>query len=937
MDIKNAFLQDDIHDGRLRAVVRANSIYAPSFAVLAASGLAILYLFSRAGLLGQPVWQIMGIAAACLFMAGAYLPIERLTSRGRIIEGGILSALVTAIFAILITVFWAGMLPLVIVLAWILPGAMMILGIPRRFFPWIVLIGLLSSVIILFLDFNPPVGRLQNSNPLGLASFAFLAAAAIIITTVALFSGFIRFRTLRERLLYTFAFIVTVPIIITSILSALTAYTSSLNQFDDTLQAISAQKEAQINSIIVDAQDSLGKFQQGLNGGGNMLYILQHRGEDDDLYKLNFSLATNQIRDFLVREENKYDEILILDAQGVAVLSNYQIDENLDLSKQELFTGAREKDFTGIVKIPTQLNSENKYKLVISGPLFASDGKTLWGVIVLVEGGDAIGQIMDTTPGLSEAETYLVSTSYHPLTKINSNTDIVNTVGSSTAITNHIGENTSIYRNYAGQSVLGHYHWFEPLQAAFVAEIPQSLVFSGAFSSLRTSAFVGLFAILLAMIALIITSRSISQPISELANTAEKIASGQLTARARTDREDEIGDVGRSFNAMAQQLQEIIGTLEQRVASRTEDLERQALRLRVAAEVARDAASAQSLSELLDRSSRLIRDRFNLYHTGIFLLDENKEYAVLRASPTEAGKEMMANNHRLRIGEQGIVGRVAATGEPRIALDTGADSIYFSNPLLPSTHSEMALPLKSNEDIIGVLDVQSDQPEAFTRDDIAVMQVMADQLATAIGRTRLLQQVETNLLELERTYGEFTKQSWKAAGAGEPQNVGYKFNNIRMEPFTEIPKEAKIAIEKGITVASEESGQKQDEGQLAAIPIRLRGQVIGVVNVRFQGRHTPQRTIAMIEQAADRLATALENARLIEETRQRAQRDSLISGFSNRVRATLDLEAVLKTAAQEIQQVFQLKEAEVRLGISKAPEAGDEIQDKARKNGKRRE
>ena len=196
---------------------------------------------------------------------------------------------------------------------------------------------------------------------------------------------------------------------------------------------------------------------------------------------------------------------------------------------------------------------------------------------------------------------------------------------------------------------------------------------------------------------------------------------------------------------MAEQLQSIIGRLEQRVSDRTKELESQSNRLRVAAEIARDAASSHNLTELLDQAGELIQQRFGFYHTGIFLLDTNKEFAVLTSSPTESGKQMIVNNHKLRVGEVGIVGRVAATGEPRISLDTGLDAIHFNNPLLPFTRSEMALPLKVQNDLIGVLDVQSDQPQAFHDDDVAIMQLLADQLATAIERTRLLQQVEQNL------------------------------------------------------------------------------------------------------------------------------------------------------------------------------------------------
>ena len=239
-------------------------------------------------------------------------------------------------------------------------------------------------------------------------------------------------------------------------------------------------------------------------------------------------------------------------------------------------------------------------------------------------------------------------------------------------------------------------------------------------------------------------ARQIVLPIEKLAVTAKQIAQGDFSQAASVRSHDEIGTLSNTFNEMTAQLRNSVGSLEQRVLARTQDLEHQTSRVRTSAEVARDIASAPNLDELLTRSGQLIVDRFNFYHAGIFLLDDKKEYAVLRASPTEAGKQLIANNHRLRVGEQGIVGRVAASGEARIALDTGADAVYFNNPLLPATHSEMALPLKTTEGILGVLDVQSEQPQAFTREDIEIIQVMADQLAIAIEGIACLNKWKTN-------------------------------------------------------------------------------------------------------------------------------------------------------------------------------------------------
>lgn len=289
---------------------------------------------------------------------------------------------------------------------------------------------------------------------------------------------------------------------------------------------------------------------------------------------------------------------------------------------------------------------------------------------------------------------------------------------------------------------------------------------------------------------------------------------------------------------------------------------------------------------------------------------------------------MMENGHRLKVGEQGIVGRVAATGAPRIALDAGADPVYFSNPLLPATRSEMALPLKSNKGVIGILDVQSEQPEAFAQDDIEILQIMADQLATAIEKARLLQQVENNLNELEKTYTEFTDKSWNSFSSAGNHSIGYRYNNIRLEAIRETPQESQKTIDNKTAAAGSDN---ESNGDTASIPIRLRGQTIGFVNVRFQGNHAPQETTAMLEQAADRLASALENARLVEDTRQRSQRDALVAEMTGRLRSTLDLETILRTAAQELQQAFQLREAEVRLGLPGTPEAHNKSKEKPKK------
>ena len=357
------------------------------------------------------------------------------------------------------------------------------------------------------------------------------------------------------------------------------------------------------------------------------------------------------------------------------------------------------------------------------------------------------------------------------------------------------------------------------------------------------------------------------------------------------------------------ELNEAQTSLEERVAERTKELEAQSQRLRVAAEIAKDATSSKNLSELLERAGQLIQDRFGFYHTGLFIIDSNKEFAVLTASPTDAGKQMIANGHKLRVGYTGIVGRVASTGESRVVLDTSQDSTHEHNPLFPNTRSEMALPLRVENEVIGVLDVQSDRPQAFTEDDVAVIQILADQLAAAIERTRLLQQLEQNLKDLEKAYGQTTRESWKSiAESSLISNFGYQFDNVRIQPLNDVPALGQKAIQGGIKVNQTDESKQES----VAIPIKLRGQSIGAVTVKLKEGHK-QTTINTIEQAVERLAGALESARLFEEARQRAEREQAISHVTSAISSESEFDSILRTAVEEIGKSLGDSEVSIRI------------------------
>lgn len=418
---------------------------------------------------------------------------------------------------------------------------------------------------------------------------------------------------------------------------------------------------------------------------------------------------------------------------------------------------------------------------------------------------------------------------------------------------------------------------------------------------LLLAGLVSILALVLGSASLVVLTTRLLQPIQTLTNTAAAIAEGNRTRPIDTKPgEDEIATLTAVFNKMTMQLRNSITDLETRVADRTRDLEHQTKWLRLAAEVVRDAAYARNLEDLLNRSTALILERFKFYHTGIFLLDNTSEHAVLVASPTEAGKQLISNHYRVRVGEVGIVGHVSASGEAQSILNRGIDAVHFNNPFLPNTRSELAVPLKLEARIIGVLDIHSNQPQAFTTEEIAIIQIMADQLASAIERTRLLQTVEKSLSELESAYGRYTLESWKGLADGaQIGSKGYRFDNIRIQSMSEIPEIGKQALNIGKTVNANGNYQKSEKQNSVAIPIKLRGQTIGVVTVKLKDSHRAD-TISTIEAATERLALAMESARLYEEARLRADREQSISRITTAISTPTEYEEILQTTVREI-------------------------------------
>jgi GAF domain-containing protein len=320
-----------------------------------------------------------------------------------------------------------------------------------------------------------------------------------------------------------------------------------------------------------------------------------------------------------------------------------------------------------------------------------------------------------------------------------------------------------------------------------------------------------------------------------------------------------------------------------------------------------------------------ISDRFGFYHAAIFLIDPAGEWAELRAASSQGGQKMMGRRHRLRVGREGIVGYVTGQGRPRVALDVGADAVHFNNPDLPETRSEAALPLRARGEIIGALDVQSNESEAFSEEDVAVLQALADQIAVAISNSRLFRQVEERVEAERRAYGELSRQEWQAMLRTQP-DLGFVSHEQGTMPIGDLwEPQMEVALQTGGVTT--EAG---DERTLA-VPVKTRGQAIGVLDVRKpEGAEAwTADEVALIEALADQLGQAVEGARLYQDTQRRAAQEQMIGEVAARIRETLDVDTVLQTAVQEMRQALGFAEVEVLLdpipgpGSAAPVDAGD--------------
>jgi len=411
---------------------------------------------------------------------------------------------------------------------------------------------------------------------------------------------------------------------------------------------------------------------------------------------------------------------------------------------------------------------------------------------------------------------------------------------------------------------------------------------------------------------------------------------------ATTSLNEAVQSAYRNEQAMADsnlELEKMRRSLEEQVAERTRVLEQRTRYLQAAVEVSRATASILDSQRLMQTGVDLIREQFDLYYVGLFQMDAAGEWAMLKAATGEAGRAMIARGHRIGYG-RGMIGWSIANAQPRVAGKVGEDAVRLATPELPETRSEAAIPLRSRGRVFGALSVQSQKPGAFGDMEITTFQALADQIAIALDNARLITESQQAVEEAQRAYGRISRRAWAEyirtlsgqAGTSDgpgSQNLTYRYELGRSIQQAETEPDMASAALATLEQARQEVIRSGRPAQTCVadcptllLPILVRDQLIGVASFAKSPPAQPARVTApawnaeeveLLETIVEQLGVAMDSARLYQDSQRMAYREQLVGEVTGRIRQTLDLQTVLRTAVEEIQRTLNLPEVVISL------------------------
>jgi GAF domain-containing protein/HAMP domain-containing protein len=445
-----------------------------------------------------------------------------------------------------------------------------------------------------------------------------------------------------------------------------------------------------------------------------------------------------------------------------------------------------------------------------------------------------------------------------------------------------------------GETVLGTYVPLGRPDWAVVTELPAAEAYADVIRNIAASGAIILIVAALAGLAGIYLARRLAAPLHNLTATVSRIAGGETRLQAAVEGSAEVVQLAEAFNGMTSQLHFLLSSLEEQVQERTAELA-------LSMEVGQRALAMRSLDELLPTITEFIRDRFDLYYTHVYFIDDIGENLVIRAGTGEVGRQLLARRHTLPVGAGSIVGQVAASGQSIVVTNTETSDIHKPNPLLPDTRSELAVPLVVEGQVIGVLDMQSDRAHTFTQENLTVFEAMATQLAISIDSARQWTLSQEAQRRAEEAVRQLTRETWTERLSHDRKGVGFVYDLATITPVS--PREP----------ATEATG--------FSAPLVVQSQQIGRLAVAAPPNQSwTEDEQNLIDAVAEQLAQKAENLRLFEQTQDRATREHIARQIADRVRASRDIETALKTAAEELSKALGTSRAVIDLDVALSDE-----------------
>ncbi|MBN2004957.1 MAG: GAF domain-containing protein [Anaerolineae bacterium] len=723
---------------------------------------------------------------------------------------------------------------------------------------------------------------------------AVVPAGAILVLFMSLIRGVRRVRTIRARLTVAFVVVVLLGVGIASVGSIVVAQRNAIEQAYIQLQSLMTLKKEMIATWVDDLFLDLDTLLAEEYEISRARMLLSETGPESLVSDARQRLRIRFVR--LVSRVQRFDELFLLTPNGKVVLSSDQTQEGKFVTYEAYFQKGLQERY---ISPPTYVPSTGKASIVVVQPIIDQYGSLL-GVL----GGRAnmagLNALMLGSAPLGESgEVYLVGINQALLTDSRfGESGYLQSQGISDVLREQNSAQNE-YVNYRGALVMGVYTWLPDLKVALLVEMERAEVLRSSQGTIWVNVVMAVISTGLAVIIANFFTQDISLALAELSNVAARISGGEEGLVAKTDREDEIGVLAQAFNSMTGQMRELIGGLERRVEERTQSLA-------AVAEVSRATTSVLDPAKLLPQVVSLVQERFDLYYVGLFLVNETGDSAVLRAGTGDAGQQMMERGWQLTIGGESMIGQCVATGRPGVRQTEGDIVVRFENPFLPLTRSELALPLRYGTQVIGAMTVQSVQESAFDKTSIDLLQNMADQVAVAVENARLFTTTQQALARAYDVQRRYQAQAWEEYMTTRPV-TGYELSAAELVPLGEelLPDVLQMLRDRRPFV----------EGDKLIVPIIQDDRIVGVLGFEGPAGQTEwgSEEIALVEALSEQLLLAAENQRLLDQTQRSAARERTIGEVTGHVRQALDMQGVLRTAVDELQQVLKLERVVVRM------------------------